>query len=102
LRAPNASLFGIGHAAGTVNTVRSSANLSHHRSTVATRIDNNEGYRASIDLNRVLKKDRLPARGSAVFQHDGSALKPSAADSERYNAMIKFRPFKHTTISGSY
>jgi hypothetical protein len=29
-------------------------------------------------------------------------LKPSSSDAERYNGMVKFRPFKHTTISGSY
>jgi hypothetical protein len=101
-RGPNSSLFGIGNAAGTVNTVRSSANLLRDRSTLATRVDSNEGYRASLDLNRVLKKDRLAIRGSAVFQHDGFALKPSGADSERYNGMVRFRPFKHTSISGSY
>ena len=101
-RGPNSSLFGIGNAAGTVNTVRSSANLSRHRSQVATRVDSNDGYRASLDLNRVLKQETLAVRGSAVFQHDGFALKPSGADSERNNAMVKYRPFKRTVLSASY
>ncbi|HUR57619.1 MAG TPA: TonB-dependent receptor, partial [Opitutaceae bacterium] len=101
-RGPNSSLFGIGNAAGTVNTVRSSANLTKNASRVATRVDSFEGYRASLDLNRVLKKDVLAVRGSVVFQHDGFALKPSGTDSERYNAMVKFRPFKNTSISASY
>lgn len=101
-RGPNSSLFGIGNAAGTVNTVRSSAHLSRHSSRLSFRADSNEGHRASLDLNRVLKKDVLAIRGSVVFQHDGFALKPSGADSERYNAMVKFRPFKFTSLTASY
>ncbi|MDO8543041.1 MAG: TonB-dependent receptor plug domain-containing protein [Opitutaceae bacterium] len=101
-RGPNSSLFGIGNAAGTVNTVRTSANVSRNQSRLSLRADSNEGYRSSIDLNRVLKKDVLAIRGSAVFQHDGFALKPSGTDSERYNAMVKFRPFKLTSLTASY
>ena len=101
-RGPNSSLFGIGNAAGTVNTVRSSANVSRNQSRLTLRADSNEGYRASIDLNRVLKKEVLAIRGSAVFQHDGFALKPSGTDSERYNGMVRFRPFKFTSLTASY
>ena len=101
-RGPNSNIFGIGNAAGTVNTVRASANLSKSRSQVSARYDSFGGYRTSLDLNRVLKPGVLAIRGSAVGQRDGFQLKPSGYQTERYNGMIRFNPFKTTSISGSF
>ncbi|MES2694938.1 MAG: TonB-dependent receptor, partial [Verrucomicrobiota bacterium] len=50
----------------------------------------------------VLLPGRLALRGSVVKQHDGFELKPSGVATERYNGMVKVRPFKTTTVSGSY
>ena len=36
-----------------------------------------------------------------MFEHDGYVRKPSGTNIVKYNGMIKFRPFKGTTISGS-
>jgi outer membrane receptor protein involved in Fe transport len=101
-RGPNANVFGLGNAAGTVNIVSARANLNRHRSTVSFRADSFEGHRASLDVNRVLSKGRLAVRVSAVRQHDGFDLKPSGVDTNRYNGMIQFRPFKRTTINAGY
>jgi hypothetical protein len=101
-RGPNANIFGLGNASGTVNIIAASANLRRNRTTVAFRGDSFDGYRGSIDVNRALLKDRLALRVSAVRQHDGFDLKPSGVDTERYNAMVQFRPFKRTTINASY
>lgn len=101
-RGPNSNIFGIGNAAGTVNTVRASANLSKSRSQISARYDSFGGYRTSLDLNRVLKPGVLAIRGSAVAQRDGFQLKPSGYQTERYNGMIRFNPFKTTSISGSF
>jgi outer membrane receptor for ferric coprogen and ferric-rhodotorulic acid len=100
-RGPNANVFGLGNPSGTVNQVAASANLTRDRSQVQFRGDSYGGYRSSIDLNRVLFKGKLAIRGSAVFQHDGFQLKPSGVNTERYNGMVKYRPFKNTTISAS-
>ncbi len=101
-RGPNSTVFGIGSAAGTVNMQPSSANLSRNRSQVSLRADSNEGYRTSVDLNRVLKKGRLAIRGSGALQHDGFNLKPSGLDTTRLNGMVKFQPFKYTSLIASY
>jgi len=101
-RGPNNNVFGIGTASGTVNTVRASANLSKDRSQVSARTDNYGGYRTSLDLNRVLKVGKLAIRGTAVAQRDGFQLKPSGILTERFNGMVRFQPFKTTSISGSY
>jgi outer membrane receptor for ferric coprogen and ferric-rhodotorulic acid len=65
-RGPNAAIFGIGNAAGTVNTVPAAANLTRNKSQVTLRADTNEGYRATLDLNRVLIPGKLAIRGSAA------------------------------------
>lgn len=100
-RGPNSTISGLGNPSGTVNSVAASANLQRDRTQVQIRGDSYDGYRSSLDLNRVLIKGILAVRGSAVFQHDGFVRKPSGVDTERYNGMIKFRPFPNTSISAS-
>ena len=101
-RGPNSSIFGVGSPAGTVNSVPASANLRRHASTVVARADTRSGWRTSLDVNRVLKADTLAVRVSGVKQRDGYALKPSGVITDRLNGMVKYRPFKTTTLTGSY
>ena len=101
-RGPNANVFGLGSPAGTVNQVPAAANTSRDRSQVQFRGDSYGGYRSQIDLNRVLVKNILAFRTSAAFQHDGYIRKPSGTDTVRYNGMIKFQPFKKTSVTASY
>ncbi|HVT72742.1 MAG TPA: TonB-dependent receptor [Lacunisphaera sp.] len=100
-RGPNANVFGLGNPSGTVNQVPATANLSHDRSTAEARIDSYGGWRSSLDLNRVLIKGKLAIRASAVYQEDEFERKPSGVKTERYNGMLKYQPFKYTTISWS-
>jgi outer membrane receptor protein involved in Fe transport len=100
-RGPNANVFGLGNPSGTVNMVSASANLSRDRASTELRGDSYGGWRTSLDVNRVLLKDKLAVRVSGVRQYDGFERKPSGVDTERYNGMIKYRPFKNTTIAGS-
>ncbi len=102
-RGPNANVFGLGNASGTVNQLAPSPSLTRDRSSVETRWDSYDGYRTGLDVTRVLKRGVLAVRGSAVYQHEGFVRKPSGMDTERYNAMIKYMPFKTTTITaGAY
>ncbi len=101
-RGSNANVFGLGNASGTVNQVPTTANLTRDRSNTEFRVDSYEGYRTSLDVNRVIKKGVLAIRASGAFQRDGFVRKPSGVDNVRYNAMIKFQPFKNTRISASY
>ena len=101
-RGPNASLIGLGTAGGTVNMVASSANLTRNLSQMQFRGDSSDGYRSSVDLSRVLLKDKLAVRGSAVYQYTGYERKPSGTETVRLNGMVKYRPFKTTTLSASF
>ncbi len=69
-RGPNASVFGLGNASGTVNNVGARANLSRNFTRVAFRTDSTDGSRISLDANRALTSS-LAIRISGVFQHDG-------------------------------
>ncbi len=101
-RGPNSTVFGLGNAAGTVNMQPASANVTRNRSQLQFRADDWDGYRGSLDLNRILKKGVLAVRGSAVYQHDGFTRKPSGTDTKRLNGMIRYQPFKYTSITGSH
>ncbi len=101
-RGPNANVFGLGYAAGTVNQVPASANLKREQTRVEFRADSYGGYRSALDLNRVLKPGVLAIRVSGALQHDGFVRKPSGMNTVRYNGFVKFRPFPNTTISASY
>ena len=101
-RGPNANIFGLGNAGGTVNLVPASANLTRNTSQIQFRGDSFDGYRSSADFSRVLIKDKLAVRGSGVYQHTGYVRKPSGTDTIRWNGIFKYQPFKSTTLSASY
>jgi hypothetical protein len=101
-RGPNANIFGLGNASGTVNQVPATANLSRNFTRVEGRGDSYDGWRASLDVNRVLLKNKLSVRASYANQHTGFVRKPSGEDARRLSFQIKAQPFKNTTISASW
>ena len=100
-RGPNANIFGLGNASGTVNQVPATANLSRHFSKVELRGDSYDGWRVSLDLNRRLT-DKVAVRASYANQHTGFVRKPSGEDARRLSLQFKVRPFKNTTLSASW
>jgi hypothetical protein len=50
----------------------------------------------------VRSQDKLAVRGSTVYQHTGYQRKPAGTDTVRLNGMVKYRPFKNTTLSAAY
>jgi outer membrane receptor protein involved in Fe transport len=101
-RGPNANVFGLGSPGGTLNMIPATANFAKDRATVSARADTVGGHRFDLDVNRVVLKDRLALRVSSAFQHDGFKRKPSGLDTLRYNGMVKYQPFKSTSVSASY
>ena len=101
-RGPNANIFGLGNAAGTVNQTPATANLTRNFTKVETRGDSYGGWRVSFDVNRDLIKNKLAVRASFANQHTGFIREPSGEDARRLSAQIKARPFKNTTIAASW
>ncbi|MDR2673981.1 MAG: TonB-dependent receptor [Opitutaceae bacterium] len=100
-RGPNANVFGLGNPAGTVNQVPVSANLRRNRIRTGFRADSYGGHRVSLDVNQAIIPRVLAVRASGVFQHESFERKPSGVDTERYNVMAKWRPFRRTTLSAA-
>lgn len=62
-RGPNSILFGLGSAAGVINSSTKQAHYARNATTLSARYDDwNDGYRASLDHNQVLLKNRLAVR----------------------------------------
>lgn len=101
-RGPNANIFGLGNASGTVNQVPATANLTRDFNRAELRVDSYDGWRASLDVNRKLFNNRLAFRASYANQHTGFVRKPSGEDAERVSFQVKAQPFKNTTVSASW
>jgi hypothetical protein len=101
-RGPNSNIFGLGSGSGTVNTIPSTANLSRENATLELRLDSRWGNRALLDVNRPLLRGKLAVRGSVLHQEEEYVRKPSFSRTDRYNAMVHYRPFPNTTLRGSF
>jgi hypothetical protein len=101
-RGANSSLAGVGEAGGTVNLVQNRANLRRSSTNITARVDSYEGFRGSLDINRPLIQDKLSLRFSAVYEEKGFVRKPSVDRTDRQTIGLTIRPFRRTTITGSY
>lgn len=101
-RGPNSNLFGIGEPSGTVNLIRGRANLTKDITQTSVRVDDRGSFRSTINLNRVLVKDKLAVRFAAVHDQEEYVRKPSLDRTNRYTAALSIQPFKNTTIRVSY
>ena len=101
-RGPNSNIFGLGNTAGTVNIIGTQANLTRAISTFTARADSYGGYRASLDLNRPIYRNKLAVRVSAVYQDTAYQRKPSADETKRQQGAFTYKPFSNTTVRGSY
>lgn len=100
-RGPNSSIFGLGNASGTVNIIPAKANLLRKSTTLELRTDSLGSGRVALDFNQPLIARKLAVRGSAVLQEDRFQRKPSYSRTKRYNGMVTYQPFKHTTLRAS-
>ena len=101
-RGPNANIFGLGNASGTVNQVPATANLSRAFTRLEFRADSYGGWRTALDLNRQLLKGKLAVRASYANQHTAFQRKPSGEDARRLSFQVKAQPFRNTTLAASW
>lgn len=101
-RGPNANIFGLGEASGTVNQVPATANLTRNFNRVEGRVDSYGGWRGSFDTNHTLVEGKLAVRASLAHQHTGFIREPSGEDTRRLSLQTKVRPFENTTLSFSW
>lgn len=100
-RGPNANIFGLGNAAGTVNILTLRANSDREISQVATRVDSYGGWRTNLDLNRPIIADKLALRLAAVRENKGFEREPSFEKITRMTGALLLQPFKKTSLRAS-
>jgi outer membrane receptor protein involved in Fe transport len=106
LRGPNAFLYGEADLGGANNLVSKrglfTRNLTRAKLMFGSGVDDFSGNnlrRVELDLNRVLKRDKLAVRFSAVVSDsDGWADNQSRGIRGLYGA-VTYRPFRSTSIS---
>lgn len=101
-RGPNSTLFGLGAASGTTNTNLAHALLTKEATSVSAQFDSYGGYRAAVDVNRPIFRDRLAIRVNALYDSRGFTQKPSYDLSRRGQIALTAKPFKNTTIRAIY
>jgi outer membrane receptor protein involved in Fe transport len=99
---PNSNIFGLGNSSGTVNLIQAEANPSRESSSLTLRGDSYGGYRASVDFNRPILRNKLAVRVAGVYESKGFIRKPSADITHRGQLLVTYRPFKLTTIRAGY
>lgn len=101
-RGPNATLSGLGVAAGTVNINIARANLQRAATSASFRIDDLGGYRATFDLNRPLIADKLALRVTGLREQKQFTRKPSEETTTRVFGALTYKPFRSTVVRGSF
>ena len=103
-RGPNTNIFGMGDASGTVNLVPSRANATRETTNVTARVDSYGGFRSTLDINRpIIRGEKsLALRFSEAYEDKGFVRKPSTDRTVRWQLAFTAKPFKDTTINGSY
>jgi len=101
-RGPNSLLFGIGNPAGIIEASLQKAQLNENRNEVSARYGSNESYRASLDLNRVLVRDRLAVRIASVGEQNNYDQEPAFDRKRRLFGAIEaiLRDGKRTPLFG--
>ncbi|MBC7365839.1 MAG: hypothetical protein H7343_03345 [Undibacterium sp.] len=89
-RGPNALLFGIGNPAGIIEASVVRPLLRRDRTELGTRYGSEGSYRATLDLNRVLIRDRLALRVATVNEENNYLQKPAFDRKRRLYGALEF------------
>lgn len=82
-RGPNSLLFGIGNPAGIIEYSLNKPLLRKDRTEVSARYGSKDSFRGTLDVNRVLVRDRLALRVSTLTQKNNFAQEPAFDRSRR-------------------
>lgn len=97
-RGPNAVLFGVGSAAGVVDTGLVGAELTGNKNKVSARVGDFGAWRATLDLNRVIIPKKLAARLVFLHENEKYRQRPAFENKRRAYGALTFEPYKTTTF----
>jgi iron complex outermembrane receptor protein len=99
---PNAILFGTGAGGGLVSMSTKRANVRRDSRQLQLAFGSWGLCRGEFDYNQVLKKDRLAVRVWGLYGDREGWRYWDFEDTRRLSASLTARPFKNTTVSGSF
>ena len=99
---PNAILFGNGLAGGSIDTSFKRAQTNRNKYSTSLQVDSDRGYRATVDLNQVIKKDFFAVRFNGMKQDNEFGRTPSYDRQERTFGSVSLDPFKKLRLRAYY
>jgi outer membrane receptor protein involved in Fe transport len=97
-RGPNSILFGIGNPGGALDLTSNKATLNQNFDRLELRGDSFGGYRASLDSNIALRKDRAAVRLDLLHDDRGNNIKPSKNRRDSIYGTVTVQPFRGGTL----
>lgn len=97
-RGPNASLFGVGSAAGVVDTALLEPEFRGNKHSASLRYGNNDSVRASTDFNFLLLPGTAAFRLAMLRDNERYNQRPAFEDKRRVYGALTIKPTKTTTL----
>jgi outer membrane receptor protein involved in Fe transport len=101
-RGPNAALFGVGSAAGVVDTAMIEPEFRGNRHSVALRYGNNDSLRASTDFNFVLMPQKIAFRLAMLREREEFNQRPAFEDKRRVYGALTIKPTPTTVLRANF
>ncbi|WP_414661634.1 TonB-dependent receptor plug domain-containing protein [Horticoccus sp. 23ND18S-11] len=101
-RGPNSILFGFGSPGGVINLSPNRASVGSTFGTAALAARSHEGLRATLDYNRVLRRDRLALRIAAVRDHGGTWRYNEYDHQDRVYLAAQYRVTPQTVVDAQF
>lgn len=101
-RGPNAILFGVGSAGGTINLRTKRANTGVAINDLEFKVGTDDIYRGVFDINRVVIEDKLALRVIGVYDHKGSHRPHIYKKTQGLTLAGTYRFSENSTLNISY
>ena len=98
-RGANSLLFGIGRPGGIIDSSVDRALVESNFGEIRLRVSERGSHRESININRVIKKDRLAIRVAALNERTNHQQEPAYTNKEFIYGAITVVPFKNEKSS---
>jgi hypothetical protein len=101
-RGPNSALFGVGSAAGIVDTALIEPEFRGNQHSVALRYGNNESLRATTDFNFCLLPQKAAFRIASLREREEFNQRPAFEDKRRIYGALTIKPTRTTTLRANF
>ena len=101
-RGPNAILFGIGSAGGIINTSTKKARTNRDAYEAGVVYSSHDSKRGTIDINKVLLRDKLGFRLNAVYDDSNTFRLFESSKKQMVDLSTTWKPYAQTTVRAQW